>query len=154
MKKLTIAIAMFALSACLMGAGCQNMMPKPNSPQTAVYEARAQLGIQETLIDKYYLRTPDCTSPLTVLPCKSFTVAEAIQAGIRAAHGAVDAADKAVNNPEFDKGTAEAIVASAEEAVKWLTTLQKDPAYSKTAGKPAAGEVEALSKKFHANASG
>lgn len=144
MKKITVAIAMVALAVCLMGAGCQNMMHKPNNPQTAVYEARAQLGIQEVLLNKYYLRTPDCTAPATVLPCKNFAIAESIQLGIKAAHGAVDAADKTVNDPNFDKGTAEAIIATADNAVGFLGALLKDPAYTKTAGKPTAAELQSL----------
>src|SRR5690349_14183464 len=111
MRKIGLAVAALAIIAtCCAFNGCAMFggtpMPTPNNAQTAVYEAKASLGISEFMLNKYYLRTADCTSPITVLPCKNFGIATSIQSGIKYAHDTVAAAEGAVRNPAFDQSTA------------------------------------------------
>lgn len=124
--------------------GCTSAPPKPNNAQTAVYEARYQLGIQEHMLNKFYLRAPDCTSPITTLPCKNFAVATSIQNYIKIAHATVDEADKTVNDPNFDASTSQRITTTLQGVIDLITGFRKDPKIAATMGKPtAADEAEA-----------
>lgn len=128
---LAMVLTCSAFSGCALFGGTN--MPAPNNPQTAVYEARASLGISEFMLNKYYLRTADCTSPLTVLPCKNFAIALSIQSGIKYAHDTVAGAEDTVRNPAFDASTSGAVITAMQEAVKLLEGWRKNPAVAATA---------------------
>lgn len=148
LRRVGLAVAALAMVlTCSAFSGCAIFgapnLPSPNNAQTAVYEARAELGIQEFMLNKYYLRTADCTSPITVLPCKNFAIATSIQSGIKYAHDTVAAADDTVNSPQFNASTAGAVIAAMQSAVKLIDGWRVNPAIAATAPKAVAPASEA-----------
>lgn len=104
-----IAAILFAVSLAVM-AGCTHTLPKPNNPQTAGVEALVAYGLAGHVAGQY-LSLPLCTSPPTVLPCKTQAIADKVKAADNAAYNAAVAADAAANSPN-------AVTVSQNAAVK------------------------------------
>lgn len=87
---------LFGLSVLLVGCGTTTL-PKPNTPKTAGVEALVTYGLAAHVANEY-LVLPLCTSPLTVVPCKTAAIAAKLKAADNAAYAAAVAADSAANN--------------------------------------------------------
>lgn len=114
MKKLILS-AIIAMSVGVAGCGGV-VLPKPNTPQTAGVEALVAYGLAAHTAGQY-LSLPLCTSPVTIVPCKTTVIANKVKAADNAAYQAAVAADAAVNSP-----TASAAATSALTDLKNANT--------------------------------
>lgn len=103
--KRNLAVLAFAVVLAVV-AGCQTNLPKPNSPKTAGVEALVAYGLAGHIAGQY-LGLPECTSPLTVVPCKKADIAAKIKIADNTAYNAAVAADAAANDPVKVQNAAE-----------------------------------------------
>lgn len=103
-----VAFASFALAAMLLTGCGANTLPKPNTPKTAGVEALVAYGIAGHIAGQY-LALPLCTSPVTVVPCKTAAIAAKVSAADDAAYKAAVAADAAANDPGKQSAAAAAL---------------------------------------------
>jgi hypothetical protein len=89
---------LIAVIAIVLAACGGNTLPKPNTPKMAGVEALVAYGLAGHVAGQY-LALPLCTSPLTVVPCKTQAIADKVKAADNAAYAAAVAADNAANNP-------------------------------------------------------
>ena len=109
--KFTRWICALAFCACAMLAGCGGAsLPKPNTPQQAGVEALVAYGLAGHVAGQY-LALPLCTSPLTVVPCKTADIAARVAAADTLAYNAAVAADAAVNDPAKQQAAASSLKA-------------------------------------------
>src|SRR4051812_8789073 len=81
-------------------AGCASdgtKLPQPTTPKQTGVTALVAYGLAGSYAKKY-THYPECTSPLTVVPCKKADIAARVKAADTAAYDAAVAADDAVND--------------------------------------------------------
>lgn len=100
MKLIAAVLLAFMLSAC------QHTLPQPDTPKQAGTEALVAYGLAGSVAHKYLI-LPFCTSPPTVLPCKTPSVYQSVKDADDAAYRAAVAADNAANDPGLHKTATE-----------------------------------------------
>ena len=102
MKRNFIGASLMSLvlaAACFMG-GCATSgvkLPQPTTPKQAGVTALVAYGLAGSYADTY-VHYPYCTSPLTVVPCKTAAIETKVKAANKAAYDAAIAADAAAND--------------------------------------------------------
>lgn len=123
------------LFACVLAvvAGCGALLPKPQTARQGVAEGYASVTILATAAASYGELKAVCTKPLTVLPCKDPGVVEKLKGATAKAYDAVQAADRAVFDPNWQGDPPQKVLAFAQQALQLLTALMAESQFQATA---------------------
>lgn len=107
------------LCTFMLLVGCKqgSTLPAPNTPATAGLEAMAAYGIAASGVAEY-IGYPVCTSPATVLPCKTPSIAAKLKLADATAYSAALAA--------FNAGSDVAKANAAAAATSQLKTAKAE----------------------------
>jgi hypothetical protein len=106
-------IIAMTLALAVVCAGCASSgisLPKPETPKQAGVTALVAYGLAGSYAKKY-THYPECTDPLTAVPCKKADIAEKVKAADTAAYDAAIAADAAANDAGKQKDAADKLKA-------------------------------------------
>jgi hypothetical protein len=117
----TLPSKIFLLIALTVLGGCQAFLPKANNLETGAYEGVASYGIA-THIANQYLYAPECTSPISALPCSKAALRAQIREADNTAYAAVIQAANAIRNFPHSADT-EAKKKEADKAIDELNDI-------------------------------
>ena len=120
MKRLFFLPVLLALVTVLSAfGGCASA---PQNAQQGIFQVKQnyELALQVAVS---YDALPACTTPTTIVVCSDTAIVKKLKQAKDVASPAVQAAENAVRDPNFDKSTTDAVVASANQAVLALTAI-------------------------------
>lgn len=124
-----------ALGALVAFAGCKSVgdigVDAP-TPKIAVAEAHAAYTIAANAITDGYINQPECTNPVTVVPCSKATVVARIRAANTKAYAALLAADEGITSQNWTGSTADKALATAKSLLFILAAFEIDGAVTST----------------------
>lgn len=128
---LALAIFVFGL---LSFPGCGGVkVEQPETLRQYVAAGHAAYGIAANTLADAYTNQPECTSPVTVLPCSKSSVVLAIRDADKKAYAALLAADHAITTQDWSGGTADHLLASAKALLEVLIAFEVSTAVIQTA---------------------
>ncbi len=116
---LLIALAMFAAVSGF--TGCTNSAGVKTTPAQGVFELKQNYEVALT-IAVAYKQLPACGAGAPTV-CSNPPIVKQLQLADSTASAALDAAENAVRDPNFDKGAAQAAIVAANQAVIALTQI-------------------------------
>ncbi len=119
----SIKFTLFCMVVSLL-VGCQAFgLPKANNAQTAAWEGVGTYTIAAHITNQY-LYSPDCTTPITALPCSKPAIRAQIRVTDAQAYDAMLKAVTAIREMPNDPSTAKA-KKTADEKIEKLDKLSK-----------------------------
>src|SRR6185295_10200196 len=94
----------------------------PKNPQQAAFTLKTDYALALEAADAYG-RLPFCDSPADPKICANRDVVKNIKVAKDVAKPAIDAAETAVRNPQFDKSATDAVLVGAQQALIALTKI-------------------------------
>jgi hypothetical protein len=121
MKRFTAVIALvFLIPLVAFVGGCVTTSPK--NAQQAILEVRQEYTIAVEAAAAYG-QLPRCLAGSTIKVCSSDAVVKQIKVAKDAAKPVIDGAEATVLDPTFDASKSQAIILSAQNALKALTAI-------------------------------
>jgi hypothetical protein len=104
---------------CALLAACG---AKPHDAQTAVYQVVAEYDVAVHAAVAYR-DLPACTKPKTAIVCSDPAIVAKLQQAYRSTYPAIQQAEAAVRDPNFNASTASTVLISAQAALAALTAI-------------------------------
>jgi len=120
------------LVGALSFAGCA---VTPATPKQSIYQIKSDYS-DALAAAVLYDSLPPCTGAATGIVCADPTVKQKLKQAKDIASPVIQAAENAVRDPNFDKSTADAVVAAARQAVLAMTSIIAQLPIPKAAAKP------------------
>lgn len=134
------ACTILAIAAYALIAGCA---VTPATPQQAIFQIKSDYA-DALSAAVLYDSLPPCTAAAPGIVCSDASVRAKLKQAKDIASPAIQAAENAVRDPNFDKSTSDAVVAAARQAVLALTQIIATLPVPKAAAKPTTMYMSAL----------